>query len=157
MSTVCLFAHDLSGPSLVQARLDLLFTLTIATAMPFAPERPPIAPARRDHPGHWCNMQDRRSAHSAPVPAIGATVPFVFICGISATEACHTKKPVSPLRPAVRPWPESCCAAEVRYWGRQRRFRAIPGTANPCCRRTVRDKVSAYCWILAIDLRRANR
>jgi hypothetical protein len=51
------FASDLSGPSLVQVRLYLLFNQGIAEAMPFIPERRPIAPGRRDHPGYWCNMQ----------------------------------------------------------------------------------------------------
>ena len=50
-------ACDLSGPSLVQARLHLLFTQTIAMAMLFAPEQRPSAPGRRDHPGYWCNFQ----------------------------------------------------------------------------------------------------
>ena len=48
---------DLSGPSLAQARLDLPFTQTIATAMVFPPGRRPNAPGRRDHPGYWCDMQ----------------------------------------------------------------------------------------------------
>ena len=48
---------DLSGPSLVQARLYLPFTQTIAKAMVFAPAQRPNAPGRRDHPGYWCNLQ----------------------------------------------------------------------------------------------------
>jgi len=61
---------DLSGPSLVQARMDLSFTQTIATAMVFAPGRRPYAPGRRDHPGYWCNMEARPDRTPQPGPRL---------------------------------------------------------------------------------------
>ena len=57
-------AHGLSGPWLVHAHLNLLFTQAIATAMTLAPEQRPAAPVLRQHHGYWCNMRaSHRTVH----------------------------------------------------------------------------------------------